>query len=199
MLKTTPSRIASASRGLTDQELNWKPGADSWSANQVLAHLRACADVWGGSIMKILKQDNPTFRYVSPRTWIRKTNYLDLDFKPSFLALRNQREDLRKILQALPQEDWLRRANVKAATKLRDETVLSYAQRLAGHEAGHCEQIDRVLHARFCWANEDNSRKVAKGRVIGPRRVLPATTRPYAVREDYRRGSDLIVALFSAT
>ena len=118
LLKTTPRRIASASRGLCDKELNWKPAADSWSVNEVLAHLRACADVWSESIMKILKQDNPTFRYVSPRTWIRKTNYLNLDFKASFLAFRKQRKDLLKILQALPQEDWLRRANVKAATKL---------------------------------------------------------------------------------
>ncbi|HKE26948.1 MAG TPA: DinB family protein [Bryobacteraceae bacterium] len=149
MLKTTPRRIASASRGFSDKELSWKPAADSWSANEVLAHLRACADVWGGSILKILKQDNPTFRYVSPRTWIRKTNYLDLDFKASCLAFRKQREDLLKVLQSVPQEDWLRRAKVKAAAKLREETVLSYAQRLGDHEARHCEQMDRVLHARL--------------------------------------------------
>jgi hypothetical protein len=148
MLKTTPSRLASASRGLSGKELNWKPSADSWSANEILAHLRACADVWGGSITKILTQDNPTFRYVSPRTWIRKTNYLDLDFKASFVAFKKQREDLLKVLQSITHEGWLRRANVKAATKLREETVLSYAQRLGDHEARHCDQMDRVLHAR---------------------------------------------------
>jgi DinB superfamily len=156
LLKTTPRRIASASRGLSDKELNWKPAAAVWSANEVLAHLRACADVWGESIVRILKHDIPTFRYVSPRTWIRKTNYLDLDFKASFLAFRKQRKGLLKILQSLRQEDWLRRANVKAATKLRDETVLSYAQRLADHEAGHCEQIDRVLRARLLLGREDD-------------------------------------------
>jgi hypothetical protein len=149
MLKTTPGRIASASRGLSDNDLNWKPAADSWSANEILAHLRACADVWGGSIVKILNEDHPTFRYVSPRTWIRKTNYIDLDFKPSFLAFRKQRDDLLKVLRSISQEDWLRRANVKAAAKLREETVLSYAQRLGAHEAGHCDQMDRVLHARL--------------------------------------------------
>jgi hypothetical protein len=89
MLKTTPSRIASASRGLSEKELNWKPAPDSWSANEVLAHLRACADVWGGSITKILKQDNPTFRHVSPRTWIRKTNYLALVFRAPFWRSEN--------------------------------------------------------------------------------------------------------------
>jgi hypothetical protein len=57
--------------------------------------------------MKILKQDNPTFRYVSPRTWIRKTNYPDLDFKAS-LAFRKQREDLLKVLQSVPQDGSVR-------------------------------------------------------------------------------------------
>jgi hypothetical protein len=43
---------------------------------------------------------------------------------------------------------------VKAASKLREETVLSYAQRLANHESGHCEQIDRVLQTRRQLAHE---------------------------------------------
>lgn len=148
MLERTPRRIASATRRLSDSELNWKPAADSWSVNEVLAHLRCCADVWGESIRKILKQDQPTFRYVSPRGWIKKTNYLELEFKASFLAFNAQREELLKTLRALPGEDWSRRASVKAATKIREETVLSYAQRLADHESDHCEQIDRVLRAR---------------------------------------------------
>jgi len=137
---------------------NWRDGTvnfeqrgvefpDSWSVNEVLAHLRACADVWGGSMARILKQDNPTFRYVSPRAWIRKTNYTSLEFRASFLAFRDQRKDLLKLLRHLPPTDWLRCANVKSGTKLQKETVLSYAQRLARHEAGHCEQIDRILTA----------------------------------------------------
>src|SRR3954471_18337466 len=148
LLQTTPRHIGSAVGGLSDPELCWKPAPDSWSLAEVLAHLRACADVWGESIMKILKQDNPTFRYVSPRTWIKKTNYLHLDFKASLPEFRKQREELLTVLQPLPYEDWLRRAKVKAA-KLREETVLSYGQRLANHEAGHCGQIDRILQALF--------------------------------------------------
>lgn len=147
LLELTPRRIDSVTLGLSNKDLTWKPSPDSWSVNEVIAHLRACADVWGDSILKILKEDNPTFRYVSPRTWIRKTNYPNSDFQASFLAFRSQREHLLKILQPLDREGWLRRATVKA-TKLREETVLSYALRLAGHEAGHCEQIDRIVEAR---------------------------------------------------
>lgn len=145
LLKATPRRIAALTRGVHDHQLTLKPSVDSWSANEVLAHLRACADVWGGSMMTMLTQDQPTFRYVSPRAWIKKTNYCDLKFGVSLVAYTNQRKNLLKVLQALPQDDWLRGASVKAATKIRKETVLSYGQRMAHHENGHCEQIERIL------------------------------------------------------
>jgi hypothetical protein len=145
LLTATPRRIAKASYGLNDERLRCKPAPDAWSANEVLAHLRACSDVWGRSIIAILTQNRPTLRYVSPRTWIRKTNYTDLTFDASFQAYVDQRKDLLKVLRALPQKDWLRGASVKAAAKFREETILSYAQRMAQHEAGHCDQVERIL------------------------------------------------------
>jgi hypothetical protein len=148
LLLETPARIAAAARGRGAEVLHWQPAPDSWSVNEVIAHLRSCADVWGGYIAKILEQDNPKIRYVSPRTWIRKTNYMDLDFAASFAAFRKQRDELLKTLRSLSREQWSRRATVKASAQTREETVLSYAVRLAVHEAGHCDQIERILHAR---------------------------------------------------
>jgi hypothetical protein len=145
LLVASPRRIAKATKGRQEEELRRKPAPDSWSATEVLAHLRACADVWGSSIVAMLTQERPTLRYVSPRAWIRKTNYTELDFATSFRAYANQRKELLKELQALPQDRWLRGASVKQATKRREETVLSYAERIARHEAGHCEQIERIL------------------------------------------------------
>jgi hypothetical protein len=139
LLVATPRRITGASKGLNKEQLRRKPAADSWSANEVLAHLRACADVWGSGIMAMLKQDGPTLRYVSPRTWIKKTNYADLEFGVSFRAYAIQRKDLLKVLRTLSHDDWLRGASVKVAKKRREETVLSYAERMARHEARHCE------------------------------------------------------------
>jgi len=148
LLVATPRRIAGASKDLNKEQLRRKPAADSWSANEVLAHLRACADVWGSSIMAMLTQDRPTLRYVSPRTWIKKTNYADLEFGVSFRGYANQRKDLLKVLRTLSHHDWLRGASVKVAKKRREETVLSYAERMARHEAGHCGQVERTLGAR---------------------------------------------------
>ena len=70
---------------------------------------------------------------------------MDLEFGESFRAYASQREELLKVLQTLPFEAWSRGGTVKAGTGRREETVLDYAQRTAQHEAGHCEQIERIL------------------------------------------------------
>lgn len=146
LLEASPQRIAAAICDSSNANLRWKPAPDSWSIHEVLAHLRACADVWGAAMREILDEHSPTFRYVSPRGYLRKTDYLDLEFAASFRAFRKQREELLDVLRSLSQDAWSRRALVKA-TQVREETVLSYAQRLAVHEAGHGDQIDRILEA----------------------------------------------------
>src|SRR5262249_16949966 len=118
-----------------------------WSANDVLAHLRACADVWGGCIQKILAQDHPTLRAVSPRSWIRRTDYPTRDFRPSLQAYTAQRTDLLPVLCPLPQEAWSRPATVKGATRVRERTVLSYAEGMVGHEQLHLGQIAHIADA----------------------------------------------------
>ncbi len=39
---------------------------EDWSAKDILAHLRTCADVWGKHIVIMMMQDHPTLRYISP-------------------------------------------------------------------------------------------------------------------------------------
>ena len=141
LLAETPHRIAAVSRELENVRLHFKADEKAWSANDILAHLRACADVWGKSIMTMLIEDQPTFRYVSPRTWIRKTNYPDLEFQASFQAFTQQRAELLKVLKSLTLEDWSRAALIDG----REQTVFSYAQRMTQHEHEHCEQIEALL------------------------------------------------------
>jgi hypothetical protein len=144
-LADTPHRIASASQGHERTRLHFRSDADVWSANDVLAHLRACADVWGKAIVAMIAQDHPTLRYVSPRTWIRKTDYPEQEFHRSLEAFAKQRSELLNVLKALENVDWSRGATFTATTRGREQTVLSYARRIADHESVHCEQIEVLL------------------------------------------------------
>ncbi len=143
-LKEHPQQIATLTEGLTPAQLRTQPQPDEWSANDVLAHLRSCADVWGSTITKILAEDRPAIRAVSPRTWIRKTDYPDLEFGPSFHAFNEQRADLLATLESLPTQAWSRAAVVTMVGKVMDRTVLDYAERLVIHERSHVLQIDRI-------------------------------------------------------
>ncbi|MGC1378391.1 MAG: DinB family protein [Anaerolineales bacterium] len=145
ILTATPQRITSASAGLETARLHFRSDEKTWSANDILAHLCACADVWGKSMAAMLTQDHPTLRYVLPRTWIKKTNYPELEFRASLLAFTAQRDDLLKSLKALTIQDWSRGATFTATTLGREHTVSSYARRMALHESDHCEQIEVLL------------------------------------------------------
>jgi len=115
-LVATPHRLTSASHCLEYMRLHVKLDENPWSANDILAHLRACADVWGNSILATIAQNNPTLRYVSPRTWMRKTDYSELEFSASLLAFTQQRYELLRSLNALVVKDWSRSATFTATT-----------------------------------------------------------------------------------
>jgi hypothetical protein len=60
LLAQTPGRIATVSVGQDNMRLTYRPVDASWSANDILAHLRSCADVWGKSIIAMINHDHPT-------------------------------------------------------------------------------------------------------------------------------------------
>jgi hypothetical protein len=145
ILAEAPPRIAALTADLAPDQLRATPPDGGWSANEVLAHLRACADVWGDCIVTIVTRDTPTLRAVNPRTWIKKTDYREQDFLPSLQAFAAQRADLWAVLQPLAPEGWSRRAIVTGAGAILEPTVLSYARRMADHERPHMKQMQRTV------------------------------------------------------
>ena len=146
LLAETPPRLAALTAGLSPAQLHTAPKHDAWSANDVLAHLRACADVWGGCVLTLIAEDTPTLRAVNPLTWIKQTDYLELEFRPSLSSFTNQRADLLAVLEPLPREAWSRAATVTGAGKVLERTVLFYAQWMAGHERSHVKQVGRIVN-----------------------------------------------------
>jgi len=145
-LAATPPRIAALTAGLIPAQLHAAPHPDQWPVNDVLAHLRACADVWGRCIKVIIAQDRPTIRAVNPTTWSNKTDYREQEFQPSLQAFATQRTELLAILEALAPAGWSRAATVTGAGKPLVRTVLSYAEWLVNHERPHLKQIERIAN-----------------------------------------------------
>jgi hypothetical protein len=145
-LAAGPVRIAEFTAGLSPAQLVASPEPGAWSARDVLAHLRACGDMWGKYIGLILHEDRPTFKAMNPTTWIKQTNYLEQAFRPSFRAYTAQRNELVGVLEALPPAAWQRSALVTGAGKPRERTVYTYAEWLANHERSHFRQFQRIVN-----------------------------------------------------
>jgi len=96
--------------------------------------------------MAMIAQDTPTLRAVNPLTWIKKTDYLEREFRPSLRSFATQRADLLAVLEPLPPEGWSRAATVTGAGKVLERTVLFYAQWLARHERQHVKQVERIVN-----------------------------------------------------
>lgn len=142
-LREAPDRIA-ASVALADEATFYRRTTDEpWSVNDILAHLRAAADVRVRFVDAMATGDHATLRYESPRSELRRTDYPDRPFAENLAAFRLQRAAFVERLTCLPAEGWSRGSQVRD----RPETVESYVRALTEHEAAHLEQIATLVDA----------------------------------------------------
>ncbi|HUS16011.1 MAG TPA: DinB family protein [Chloroflexia bacterium] len=148
LLADAPARLAALTAEVPAAHLQTPPRPEEWAAVDVLAHMRACADQWGGAIAAILAQNHPTLRAINPRTWIEQTDYPQQAFADSLAAFTRQRRALLALLEPLGPGEWARGATVTGAGKPLERTVQFYAGWLARHERPHVKQIARLVRTR---------------------------------------------------
>jgi uncharacterized damage-inducible protein DinB len=141
IISGTPEQIGLLVKGLEEDRLQYKTDARSWSVNDILAHLRSCADLWTHSIYAMLAEKEPSFSDVNERKWAKITRYAELPFYTSFQAFSLQRENLVRVLANLPFESWERSALISE----RRHTVFTQMRRMAKHETEHLDQIETLL------------------------------------------------------
>jgi len=146
LLTHAPLRVEKAARGLQTTRLHVRTDVEPWSVSDILAHLRACSDVWGASIIAMLTRDNPTQRYVSPRASMQKPTYLEQAFDGALESFTQERQKLVKALADLDEAGWVRCGTFTGTSpRHRNQTVLSYSDRIVNHEQPHLDQIESLL------------------------------------------------------
>jgi hypothetical protein len=148
ILPETPRQVATLTRGMTPARLRTAPEPDAWSVNDVLAHLRACHDVLGGYLLRIVAEEHPTWKGMNPRAWMKKTDYPAWEFSAAFTAFRKQRAELLHVLEPFPRGDWERTATVIGMLgETYERSAHYYGDWLAGHERAHWKQISAIVTA----------------------------------------------------
>jgi hypothetical protein len=147
ILNTTVPRLQELTHGVLQKRL-YTVTDYGWSVNDQLAHLRACHDVLGGNMLRIIREDHPAWKGMSPRAWQKRTDYFEWKFAPAFEAFRAQRAELLEIVEPLPPEAWQRTAAVSVPPRsLYEYSTRYYGDWMAGHERSHLRHIARILKA----------------------------------------------------
>ena len=141
-LADTVPALLNMTSGLGADELSWSPGPKEWSVVEILAHLRACADVWSYSIYAMLTENQPVFPLIDERRWAKTLGYATLSFEVSISTFTSQRADLLRTLAKLDGQQWERTCQIEG----RNHSVFSQMRRMALHEVEHWQQFQEVVN-----------------------------------------------------
>jgi hypothetical protein len=140
LLENSPLDIEKDTLGIDPMQLQTRPDPDSWSAVEILAHLHACATIWGNSIEKMLQENYPIINDLHPRNWNKLRDFSALSFDESFKIYKWNRKNLISKLFSLSLEEWGKSGWIKN----KKHTVFSQARRIALHEFDHLEQFEII-------------------------------------------------------
>ena len=144
-LAATPEQIAHLAESLDPELATSAPDENAWSVNDVLAHLRACADVWGESIATMLAGNQHRIKAINPRSLFDRTGYRELIFAESLQAFADQRVALLGTLNAMPESGWAASAIFYGMGSPVERSVRSQSERMALHERAHIDQIRHTI------------------------------------------------------
>jgi hypothetical protein len=148
ILPATVPRLSELTARLTPTQLHAPPSPGKWSVNDVLAHLRACQDVLGGNVLRILAEDHPAWKGMSPRTWQRRSGHHDWQYRPALEAFAKQRSEFLSVVEMLPLAAWQRTATVTGMVgDVHEYTAQFYGDWLAGHERAHLKKLAKAIDA----------------------------------------------------
>jgi hypothetical protein len=140
MLEETLTHLHACRAALDEEVIKRQPASGEWSALEVLAHLRAAAEVFSHSIFMFLLDDWPTIPYIHPNKWRDMQGYSEITFDENLQIFELNRRYLLRKLRNLTPSTWERSGTIKTQTR----TVYGEMRRMALHEKGHYGQIQAL-------------------------------------------------------
>jgi hypothetical protein len=90
--------------------------------------------------------DDPELTFIHPREWAKMQRYETLSFAENLQAFDIERENLLRKLKTFPFETWAR--TTRFTGKVNTHTIFSQVDRIALHEAQHCDQLEAMLSSQ---------------------------------------------------
>jgi DinB family protein len=164
-LRRTPAEIAGLLEGHDRAALARRPGAHSWSATEILCHLRDVEELFLLRFQTILAVDEPPIltlgatpealarwgiggavgHPLDPDRWAEDRQYARQDPAGALEAFGRRRGEVVAVLDALSPRQWQRGGIHQARGRM---AVGEWVASLAGHDDNHLAQLRRTLDGR---------------------------------------------------
>ena len=133
--------VAEAVAGLSDAELDQRPGDGSWSAREVVHHLADSEMTSAIRLRRLLAEENPVIAGYDEELFRRRLYYDSRPIAGSLAALKAARETTAEIVDRLTEEEWARAGTHSESGPYSVETWLEI---YAAHGHDHADQMRRA-------------------------------------------------------
>jgi hypothetical protein len=144
-LSATPQRMEDLVRGLTEEQLSWKPGQEMFSVRESVLHLRDI-DVEGYArrVSLILDEEHPTLPDVDGGKLAIERNYNAQPVQPALDDLRSSRAASVARLKSCSDQDLDRQAEMQGIGTV---TLRRLLELWAEHDAAHIADVAELRRA----------------------------------------------------
>lgn len=135
------AEVKAALEGITEAELDARPGADEWSPREVVHHLADAEMASAIRLRKLLSEDAAELQGYDEGGYARIFRYAERPIEPALAALEAARTTSAQILHLMRPHDWSREGTHSESGRY---TVQDWLRIYAAHAHDHADQIRRA-------------------------------------------------------
>jgi hypothetical protein len=132
--------VVEALEGITERELDARPGPNKWSAREIVHHLADSEMTSAIRLRRLIAEDRPTIQAYDQDEFARRL-YYQRPIEASLEAFRAARRTTAEILEQMSEAEWAREGTHTESGRY---TVERWLEIYADHAHNHADQIRRA-------------------------------------------------------
>jgi hypothetical protein len=133
--------FAEALEGITDGELDARPGPEEWTAREVVHHMADSEMTAAIRLRRLIAEDAPTIQGYDQEDYAQRLFYAERPIDASVGAVAAARQTTAEILDRLDEQQWARGGT---HTESGPYGVKAWLEIYAAHAHDHADQIRRA-------------------------------------------------------
>ena len=138
--------LVEALRGMTPEELDWRPEPDAWCIREVVHHLEDAEMTGAVRLRRLLTEEDPWLPVFDEEVYARRLHYAARPIESALRAIEAAHATTAELLEAMSEADWQRAGTHSTEGPYPMTRWLAFH---AAHPRDHAAQI-REIRAR--WA-----------------------------------------------